>query len=155
MAINFPSSPAPDTIYTYNGKSWKWNGTYWAGVAYVIDLINSVNTWKKGNATNSVDTSIVSGGVTLDCSRSNVHRVVLTENVALNAPTNPITGQVINITFAQDNVGGRTITFNSIFKFPGGNDPILSSTAFAVDVLTCQYDITLDSWYCVLIKNFS
>jgi hypothetical protein len=29
MAINFPNSPTPNQIYTYNGISWKWNGSYW------------------------------------------------------------------------------------------------------------------------------
>jgi hypothetical protein len=30
MSISFPSGPATNQIYTYNGKSWKWNGTNWA-----------------------------------------------------------------------------------------------------------------------------
>jgi hypothetical protein len=29
MAINFPNLPTPNQIYTYNGISWKWNGSYW------------------------------------------------------------------------------------------------------------------------------
>ena len=29
MAINFPSSPSTDQIYTYSDKSWKWNGDAW------------------------------------------------------------------------------------------------------------------------------
>ena len=29
MAINFPNSPSPNDIYTYNSLSWLWNGTYW------------------------------------------------------------------------------------------------------------------------------
>lgn len=29
MAINFPSNPSTNQIYTYNGKSWIWNGTAW------------------------------------------------------------------------------------------------------------------------------
>lgn len=28
-ALNFPSSPALNQIYTANGKSWKWDGTAW------------------------------------------------------------------------------------------------------------------------------
>lgn len=29
MAINFPTSPVLNQIYTYNSFSWIWNGTYW------------------------------------------------------------------------------------------------------------------------------
>lgn len=29
MAINFPTSPLLNQIYTYNSFSWIWNGTYW------------------------------------------------------------------------------------------------------------------------------
>ena len=29
MAINFPTGATPNQIYTYNGISWKWNGSYW------------------------------------------------------------------------------------------------------------------------------
>ena len=28
-ALNFPTSPAPNQIYTANGKSWRWDGTSW------------------------------------------------------------------------------------------------------------------------------
>ena len=29
MALNFPTSPTPGDIYSYNEYSWQWNGTYW------------------------------------------------------------------------------------------------------------------------------
>jgi hypothetical protein len=29
MAIDFPTSPALNEIYTYGGRSWQWNGTAW------------------------------------------------------------------------------------------------------------------------------
>ena len=29
MAIDFPSSPATNDLYTYNGRTWKWNGSVW------------------------------------------------------------------------------------------------------------------------------
>ena len=30
MAIDFPNSPAVNALYTAGGKTWQWNGTYWA-----------------------------------------------------------------------------------------------------------------------------
>jgi hypothetical protein len=29
MPINFPNTPTPNQQYTYSGKTWQWNGTYW------------------------------------------------------------------------------------------------------------------------------
>ena len=28
-ALNFPTSPTNNQIYTANGKSWRWDGTSW------------------------------------------------------------------------------------------------------------------------------
>jgi len=38
MAINFPSSPSANDIYTYGGNSWQWDGESWnsVGVGFVI-----------------------------------------------------------------------------------------------------------------------
>lgn len=33
MAINFPLNPTLNDIYTFNGATWKWNGTWWEAVA--------------------------------------------------------------------------------------------------------------------------
>jgi hypothetical protein len=29
MPINFPNPPTPNQQYTYSGKTWQWNGSYW------------------------------------------------------------------------------------------------------------------------------
>lgn len=29
MALDFPTSPALNEIYSYGGRSWQWNGTAW------------------------------------------------------------------------------------------------------------------------------
>ena len=40
----------------------------------------------------------------------------LTSTITINAPTNPYVGQVMTIRFLQDATGGRTITWNAVFK---------------------------------------
>lgn len=32
MAIAFPATPSVDDTYTYEGKTWVWNGVGWAAV---------------------------------------------------------------------------------------------------------------------------
>ena len=32
MAISFPTNPQLNDIYTYGGRSWKWNDTTWESV---------------------------------------------------------------------------------------------------------------------------
>ena len=32
MALDFPISPALDEVYTFGGRSWKWNGLAWDSV---------------------------------------------------------------------------------------------------------------------------
>lgn len=121
----------------------------------VTNLLGQTNTFTKGNATAQHTGAIVSSAYTPNCANSNVHRLVLTENITMNAPTNPLSGQVINLILKQDGTGGRTVTWNSIYKFPGGTDPTITSAASAVDVVTMQYDATDAVWYCVASQNFS
>lgn len=33
MALNFPSSPTPNQIYTVGDQSWKWDGTAWIALS--------------------------------------------------------------------------------------------------------------------------
>lgn len=33
MALNFPSSPTLNQVYTVGNSSWKWNGTYWVAIS--------------------------------------------------------------------------------------------------------------------------
>ena len=35
MPISFPSSPLLDDVYTYSGRSWKWNGEVWLALGTV------------------------------------------------------------------------------------------------------------------------
>ena len=36
MALNFPQSPALNDVYTYNGWSWRWNGTSWVTNTLIV-----------------------------------------------------------------------------------------------------------------------
>ena len=59
----------------------------------------------------------------------------LAGNRTLGAPTNVVAGQSGVIRVVQDATGSRTLAYNSVFKFPGGTAPTLTTTANAVDLL--------------------
>lgn len=79
--------------------------------------------------------------------------VVLTGNTTFAAPTNHEAGRAYTLFVRQDGTGSRTGTWNSVFKFPGGTDPVLSTGASAIDILSFISDGT--SLYGVIQKAFA
>lgn len=53
MAINFPAAPAINDTYTYNTKTWQWNGTVWNIVPDANPTFTSITT------TNATITNII------------------------------------------------------------------------------------------------
>jgi hypothetical protein len=125
-----------------------------ANLPAAIDYTDEAATHTVGKATAQVDLSIVAGVATPNCNLSNVFYLALTENVTINAPTNPRSGQVINIILKQDGTGGWTVAFNAAFTFPGGGEPTATAAAGAVDMVSAQYDATNTVWRCGYIENF-
>jgi hypothetical protein len=44
MPINFPNSPSPNQQYTYDNKTWEWNGIYWEVYSALTSYITSAYT---------------------------------------------------------------------------------------------------------------
>ena len=81
MALNFPSTPNTNDIYTYSGNSWIWNGYAWDSL--VTDLAVTGNLSVSGNLT-------VSGGVTSSFSETVLFEdniLLLNSNVTGGAPS--------------------------------------------------------------------
>jgi len=65
----------------------------------------------------SVQTPSSSASITIDASAGEkVKPSVLAANATINAPTNPSLGQELTFTFIQDGTGGRTVSWNAVFK---------------------------------------
>jgi hypothetical protein len=73
--------------------------------------------------------------VAVDLSLGNFYTLTLGGNRTLGAPTNQTAGQSGVIVITQDGTGSRTLAYNSVWKFPSGTAPTLTTTASAVDVL--------------------
>lgn len=123
-------------------------------LVYTDEILTKDNLWERGNATNTANPTI-SSTVTLDCSDSNVFKLNLNQSITLAAPTNPKSGQVINIQFKQDAVGGRLVTFDSIWIFASNTVPDLTTTPNARDLMSCQYDSEDSVWLCVMSNDFA
>jgi len=68
--------------------------------------------------------------------------VTLAGNRTLAAPTNMRAGASYILKITQDGTGGRTMAWNAVFKFAGGIDPVLSTGANAVDLISFYSDGT-------------
>jgi hypothetical protein len=78
--------------------------------------------------------------------------VTLTGNITTQTLSNVTIGKAGSIRFIQDGTGSRTTVWNTIFKFPGGTTPTLTTTINASDVLNyncvsatfCQASLSKD-----------
>jgi hypothetical protein len=71
-----------------------------------------------------------------------IGKLVLGGNRTMAAPTNLVAEAFYVARISQDATGGRSLAWNSIFKFARGVAPTLTTTANALDTFTFQYDGT-------------
>lgn len=88
-----------------------------------------------------------------DASSNQVAGVTLGGNRTLGNPSNKQAGATYILIVKQDATGNRTLAYNSVFKFPNGVTPVLSTAANAIDILTFVCDGT--NMYGVCQKAFS
>lgn len=83
--------------------------------------------------------------------------VLLTSGIgatrALGAPTNMVSGFTYILVVQQSSTGTNALTYNSVYKWPGGVAPVLSTANNALDILTFVTDGT--NMYGVAQKAFA
>lgn len=82
---------------------------------------------------------------TIDWRLGNHHKSTLTGNCTYTF-TAPAGATTITLKLVQDATGSRTATWPATVKWPGGTAPTLTTTASAVDFISCYYDGT--NYYC-------
>ena len=87
MPINFPNSPSPNQQYTYDNKTWEWNGTYWEVYSALTSYITSAYTVGDGFS----DISGVTGGNIAVKSFSGVNLTIIDngEKLTFSAASQP------------------------------------------------------------------
>ena len=93
----------------------------------------------KGNIANQVLTDAAT--INWDLSLGQVATVTLAGNRTMAAPTNMKVGTYI-LHVIQDGSGGRTLSWNSVFKWPAAVAPVLTTTAGRRDLFSFVCDGT-------------
>lgn len=88
-------------------------------------------------------TTTLADGATVNWNVNNgtVATLTLGGNRTMAAPTN-LSVRTFILVLIQDGTGSRTVTWNSVFKWPGGVAPVLSTAAGAKDVISMFCDGT-------------
>ena len=93
--------------------------------------------------------------IATDASLSNTFTVTLGGNRLLSNPTNLVNGTIYNWRITQDGTGGRSLIYDTKFKWPGGTDPTLTTSAGAVNFISGQYFSDTDSILCTILKGLA
>ena len=112
---------APKNGPTINSPTFTGNYTINANVAFVTLTDSATINW--------------------DVSQGSVATVTLGGNRVIAAPTNLKVGTYI-LHIIQDGTGGRTVTWNSVFKWPAGVAPVLTTTGNRRDLFSFVCDGT-------------
>ena len=112
---------APKNGPTINSPTFTGNYTINANVAFVTLTDSATINW--------------------DVSQGSVATILLGGNRVMAAPTNLKVGTYI-LHIIQDGTGGRTLTWNSIFKWPAGVAPVLTTTGNRRDLFSFVCDGT-------------
>lgn len=120
---------APEWADESGGGTW---GSITGTLSSQTDLQNALDDKQ------SIDeTQTLTDGETVSWNMANGSCGILTlgGNRALANPTNIQAGRTYTLIVKQDANGSRELTFGNGFRFPGSTEPVLSSTASAVDIL--------------------
>ena len=111
------------------------------------------NVQVKGQAWSDAQTLTDGATISWNTDLGNAAVVTLAGNRTMAAPTNLKNGGTYTLKIVQDVTGTRTLTWNAVFKWPGGTAPVLSTVGSSIDVATFISDGT--DLYGVLTKAFA
>lgn len=94
--------------------------------------------------------------ITIDATVANVFYLPMDGTVILSNPTGLVDGQYLELILKQGVTGSMTInSWGTMWKFPGGLKPTLSTEAGAIDVIKGRYQASSSSILCTFEKGFA
>lgn len=154
--------------YDVDGAAYTTFGTLTANNTPTFDLAAAVTKGGVGIATLNTNTWLQQQGfarqsltdastITWNAQTQQTAYVLLTAGVgatrALGAPSNLVAGFTYTLMVQQSSGGSNALTYNAVYKWPGGVTPTLSTAANAIDILTFITDGT--NMYGVIQKAFA
>ena len=145
MSINFPNSPSLNQLYTYDNKTWEWNGIYWEVYSALTSYITSAYT--SGDGVSNIS-GISNGNIVLKSfSGFNINIVDSGNKLTFSASTSSIFtgGTVTGNTIFTNNVTATTISATTIladniqrtlYRLPASVacPPSTTTTAFTLNI---------------------
>lgn len=129
-------------ILKYNSTSKKWEceddtggGTWGSITGDLEDQTDLQNALDDKQSIDETQTLTDAESISWNMANGSCGIVTLEGNRALANPTNIQAGRTYTLIVKQDATGSRLLTFGNYFRFPGSTEPVLSSTANAVDIL--------------------
>jgi hypothetical protein len=121
MAINFPLSPSPNEIYSYNGLSWQWNGSYWQSFP------------PSSGATGVVRTITASTGLSANTTTGDV-TILFTGSTGSNFTGGTVTGA----TSFTGGLSANTISATTYNNYPGSSSSYCVPTFYVSSISGCS-----------------
>lgn len=121
-------------------------------VGSVIPDFDVVGDWNKQQSF-GLATLTDAAGVAWDLDNEQVAEVTLGGNRTLNDPTNMQAGASYILIIKQDPTGARTLSYDSAYKWPDGQVPVLSTGANDIDIFCFVSDGT--SMFGSTLQDFS
>lgn len=153
----FPPAATPPLgtdILPISRDGVRTNQIAYADLVTPLAVLAAKNVFSGGSQSVSPVTQSVTGDVLVDASTSNNFRYLLTGNVTIKNPTGLVDGQILNMMFIQDDVGGHTVTFDIMFKFIFKVPPTATTAAGGLDFASCYYDAALNIIICNYTTNY-
>ncbi len=116
----------------------------WVTIATLGESYGTLGTAAEWTAAQNFNATSLADGATINWNldTDQVTQVTLGGNRTMAAPTNMKDGGFYALTAIQDGTGGRTLSWNSVFKFPAATAPALSAGATARDEFVFRSDGT-------------
>lgn len=115
--------------------------------------LDATQAFTKGQR--SAPVAIDDAAPAIDLSASNVFHWTLGGNRTMPLPSNLNPGQSFAVWLLQPVAGGKTMAYHTIFDFPGGKIPVLSTAANARDLLLCETSQDGSGVAAVLLKGLA
>lgn len=100
-------------------------------------LVRSREGWRYENTLGpEFDVGEVAGEVVLDFAKAPIQKLTLVGDLIIHAPKNVQSGRTYLMVIQQDDIGEREISWDPLFKWSRKLDPVLSTNAGAIDIIS-------------------